>query len=284
MSTRTQQGTLPNFLHVGVGKGGSTWVHEALSTHPDAYLSEAKDLYYFTRFYDRGIDWYGQQFRSAPDDAQLVGEVCPEYLWHPDAAQRIAASLPGVRVMATLRDPVTRAFSAYRYDAKNGATGLTFRDALDASPRIIDQARYRTHLERYLRALGPESVHVTLFDDLQADPQAFFDATTDWLGLSRHLLAPEALAAQLPASRARSPFLARRAKSAAEWVRRRNGADLVGKVKRSPWVNRALYQPLTATPDIPPTEAARIREELSAEIEGVERLFGLSLHERWGWR
>lgn len=284
MSTRTEQQTLPNFLHIGVGKGGSTWVHEALSTHPDAYLSEAKDLYYFSRFYDRGLDWYAQQFQSAPAGARVIGEVCPEYLWHPEAAARVAADLPGIQVMATLRDPVTRAFSAYRYDSKNGVTGMSFGEALEASPRIIDQARYRTHLERYLKALGPEGVYVTVFDDLQADPQAFLDGATDWLGLERHTLSADALAAQLPASRARSPFLARQAKSAAEWVRRRNGAALVGKIKRSPLVNRALYEPLTAPPEIPAADADRIREELTSEIEGVENLFGLSLRDRWGWR
>jgi hypothetical protein len=283
MSSRTEQLTLPNFLHVGVGKGGSTWLHEALSTHPDAFLSEAKDLYYFTRFYDRGPDWYAHQFAAAPPDARVIGEVCPEYLWHPDAPDRIRDSLPGVRVMATLRDPVTRAYSAYLYDSKNGMTQLSFREALDASPRIIDEARYRTHLERYLKALGPDALHVTVFDDLAADPQAFLDDTTDWLGLARHALPPELLAAQLPASRARSAFLARRVKGAAEWVRRRNGAELVGRIKRSRLVNRTLYEPLTAAPEIPAADADRIREQLTDEIEGVENLFGLSLRKEWGW-
>lgn len=277
--------TIPNFLHIGVGKGGSTWVHEALSTHPDAYLSQAKDLYFFSRFYDRGMDWYTHQFQAAPDRAEVIGEVCPEYLWHPEAAGRIRESLgPRVRVMATLRDPVTRAFSAYLYDSKNGVTGQSFHEALSASPRIIDQARYRTHLERYLRVLGPEAVHVTVFDDLKADPQAFLNEATDWLGLSRYALSEKSLHAQLPASRARSAFLARQAKSSAEWVRRHNGADLVGRVKRSGLVQRALYEPLGArVPEIPRAEADRIREELDPEVTGVEALFGISLRERWGW-
>jgi hypothetical protein len=215
----------------------------------------------------------------------VIGEVCPEYLWHPEAAVRIRDSLgPGTRVMATLRDPVTRAFSAYLYDSKNGMPGMTFREALDSSPRIIDQARYRTHLERYVRTLGPEALHVTVFDDLKADPQAFLDDATDWLGISRLTLPPESLAAQLPASRARSAFLARRAKSSAEWVRQHNGAGLVGRIKRSPLVQTFLYEPIiTTSSDIPAAEADRIREELEPEVTGVEELFGISLKERWGW-
>lgn len=277
--------TLPNFLHVGVGKGGSTWVHEALSTHPEAFLSEAKDLYFFSRFHERGLDWYARQFQSAPPHAKVIGEVCPEYLWTPEAAGRIRADLgPGVRVMATLRDPVTRAFSAYLYDSRNGVTGRSFGETLDDSPRILGEARYRTHLERYVRALGPEGVHVTVFEDLKADPQAFFDEATDWLGLSRHTLEPEALGAQLPASRARSAVVARTVKSSAEWVRQHNGAALVGRVKRSALVQRALYEPLAGrAPEIPSADADRIREQLEPEVVGVEELFGLSLRERWGW-
>jgi hypothetical protein len=47
---------LPNFLHIGPGKSGSSWLHETLALHPEVYLSEAKDLYFFSRYYDRGLD------------------------------------------------------------------------------------------------------------------------------------------------------------------------------------------------------------------------------------
>ena len=56
---------LPNFLHLGPGKSGSSWLHETLALHPEVYLSEAKDLYFFSRYYDRGVDWYRKQFRPA---------------------------------------------------------------------------------------------------------------------------------------------------------------------------------------------------------------------------
>lgn len=275
----------PNFLHVGPGKAGSTWVHEALSTHPDAYLSEAKDIYFFSRFYDRGLPWYLAHFKNANDNATVVGEVCPGYLWFPEAAPRMRACLGDeLRIMMTLRDPVTRAFSAYLYEQKNGLTGTTFSQALDAFPEFIDEGRYRTHLERYLTEFGPERIHVTLFDDLSADPQSFFDDVTDWLGLTRRTLEPEMLKPQLPASRARSALVARCVKGTAEFTRRRNGAQLVGRIKRSAAVQRALYQPLgNRAPQVPRTEAARIQETLEDEIVGLEAMFGIPLRARWGW-
>ena len=64
---------LPNFLHLGPGKSGSSWLHETLTLHPEVYLSEAKDLYFFSRYYDRGVDWYRKQFRSAQPSDRIVG-------------------------------------------------------------------------------------------------------------------------------------------------------------------------------------------------------------------
>ena len=76
---------LPNFLHIGPGKSGSSWLHETLTLHPEVYLSEAKDLYFFSRYYDRGLDWYRKQFRPARPSHRVVGEVCPDYLGCADS-------------------------------------------------------------------------------------------------------------------------------------------------------------------------------------------------------
>jgi hypothetical protein len=275
----------PNFIHVGPGKAGSTWIHETLSAHPDVHLTAAKDLYFFSREYDRGLAWYLGQFRSAPAGARIVGEVCPGYLWFPQAATRIRECLGDeVRIMVTLRNPVARAFSAYLYELKNGLTGVSFGQALDAFPSFIDEGRYRTHLDRYLAEFGAERIHVTLFDDLQSDPQSFLDDTTDWLGIARQRLTAEALMPRLPASRARSALVARGVKEAAEFVRRHNGANLVGSIKRSAAVQSLLYQPLgERLPEVPGPEAARIKELLQDEIKGLEAMFGIPVQARWGW-
>ncbi len=70
---------LPNFLHLGPSKSGSTWLHEVLIGHPEVYLSQAKDLYFFNRYYDRGPGWYRAQFRGACSSWTIIrscGRVC----------------------------------------------------------------------------------------------------------------------------------------------------------------------------------------------------------------
>jgi hypothetical protein len=277
---------LPNFLHVGPSKSGSTWLHEALVSHPEVYLTAAKDLYFFNRYYDRGTEWYRSQFRQARPEHKIIGEVCPDYLSCPEAPGRIRACLgPDVQLMVTLREPASRAFSGYLYLRKHGLAAPTFRETTHAAPELLDEGRYATHLRRYLQYFDRKAVRVAVFDDLQADPQAFLDGVTDWLNVARRVISPDLLAARLPASKARWLPLAMLAKRGANWVRSHDGASLVGRVKRSPIVQHLLYQPLgDSRPAMSPEDLEFVREQLEGEIAEVEAEFGIALRQRWGWQ
>ncbi|MGL5858102.1 MAG: sulfotransferase family protein [Angustibacter sp.] len=279
-------GRLPTFLHLGPGKSGSTWLHEVLSLHTDLYLTDAKDLYFFSRYFDRGPAWYRRQFAGAPDGVRVVGEVCPDYLAHPQAPDRIHAVLGrGVQLMATLRDPVDRAFSSYLYLAKHGLAAPTFRDTWRTVPELVEEGRYATQLRRYATVFGHQALYVSVFDDLQEDPQAFLDATTDRLGVDRLPLPDEHLEAKLPASKARMLPLAMAVQRGADWARRHDGAQVVGRIKRSALVQRALYRPLGDDRPVPhAADVDALRAELEPEVRGVEEDFALPLTRRWGWR
>jgi hypothetical protein len=275
---------MPNFLYVGPDKAGSSWLHETLIKHQDVYLTRAKDLYYFDRYYDRGLGWYGSQFRDAGSE-QVVGEVCQDYLFHPQAATRIRESLgPDVRFMVSLRDPVERAWSSYLYMRKHGIGPSTFGEALLSRPELLEHGRYATGLDRFLQHYPKERIHVALFDDLARDPQRFLDGVTDFVGVARLALVEKDLEPKLPAARARSVRLAHAARSGADWVREHDGARLVGRVKQSPLVQRMLYRPIDRSSNRPGTDdVMSVRRQLAQEIEALEATWGLPLRETWGW-
>jgi hypothetical protein len=274
---------LPNFLYVGPDKAGSSWVHEMLLKHPDVFLTPAKDLYYFDRYYDRGLEWYSSQFEDARDE-KIVGEVCQDYLFHPEAAARIRSTLGPVKVMVSLRDPVERAWSSYLYMRKHGIGPDTFGEALRTRPELLEHGRYATGLDRFLELFPREHVHVALFDDLVADPQSFIDGVTDFLEVAPLPLTEKDREARLPAAKARSVLLASAARRSADWVREHDGALLVGKVKRSPLVQRTLYRPLDRRTVRPaPDDVLTVRSALASEVDALDRTFGLRLRESWGW-
>ena len=47
-----------------------------LSQHADVYMTPAKDLYYFDRYYHRGLDWYARQF-SGGTGHRIIGLSTP---------------------------------------------------------------------------------------------------------------------------------------------------------------------------------------------------------------
>jgi Sulfotransferase family len=273
---------LPNFLYIGPDKAGSSWLHEVLMSHPQVFMTPAKDLYYFDRYYDKGTDWYAAHFARAGDE-KVVGEVCQDYLFHPAAAERIGETLESPRFMVTLRDPVDRAFSSYLYMLKMGQQPGTFGEALTGRPELLDHGRYGDGLDRFADRFGEDRVHVTTFDDLQADPNGFIARVLEFLDVEPLELSEELLQARLPASKARSAVLARLARAAADWTREHNGAAVVGRVKRAPIVQRMLYQPLRERPTVEDADVVRIRVELDGDLRRVEERFGIDLRRRWGW-
>lgn len=240
-------------------------------------MPPAKDLYFFDRYYDRGLDWYLEFFGDAPPAARAIGELSHDYLFSTEAAQRIERDLPGVRLLTCLRDPVDRSFSHYLYLVRSGLTQLPFEQALEEFPEIINNSRYATHLEPYLQRFGAERLRVLFFDDLKADARAFARDVFAFLELP-YLDALPYEQRVLPASKPRSHLLARLAKAGANLARTFGLADLVGRVKRST-AAKSLYRPYHPgeKPTLAPETRARLRQTFAAEILRVQELTGRDL-------
>jgi hypothetical protein len=192
-------GPLPNFLGIGAEKAGSTWLDHCLRLHPQCFLPMTKEVNFFNglgsnldrsdRFERCGVEWYRGFFRSAGPAHQAVGEITPVYLTDPEAAGRIADTLPDVRLVAILRDPVTRAHShcrMVRHIRRETANLESYIDADD--PRIIGRGRYVRHLRRFKELFGSDQLHILVFEHAIAEPEQQLTTLTDFLGISPHAL------------------------------------------------------------------------------------------------
>lgn len=194
---------LPAFVVIGAVKGATTWIAHQLRQHPRLWLPDAEP-HYFSDRYDRGVDWYRALFAAAPPD-RIVGEKSADYLAHPDAPARIAATLPGVRLVAQLRDPAERAYSDYCMLYRRGQVGgdlrryLTRRDR--AGARFLDGGCYARHLDRWFARIPRDAVQVLLYDDVCAEPVRVIDSVCAHIGVDTHL-APAEIAARRNDSRA----------------------------------------------------------------------------------
>jgi hypothetical protein len=134
-ASEPEAGALPDFIIIGAEKCRTTILYHHLRLHPYARPPRRKELHYFDLNFARGVDWYRAQFSSPEwkDGRRIItGEASPYYLHHPHAARRIMETVPQVRLIALLRDPVDRAYSAYQHRIREGFETLSFEEAIEA--------------------------------------------------------------------------------------------------------------------------------------------------------
>ena len=159
----------PTFLGLGVLKAGTTLLHSWLADHPQVCVPrDRKEVDYFTEHYDRGQAWYRSLF--APTMGQVIGEYSITYIESPEALDRIARELPGVKCIVSLRDPVYRLDSQYRHWAMRTGYRGSRRDFIAEHPNAINSSLYAAKLERLRRLFPAEQILVLLFEDITSNP------------------------------------------------------------------------------------------------------------------
>ena len=205
----------PDLLIIGAQKSGTSTMFQRLALHP--YIRKPKEsrkeLHYFDLHFDRSRELYRKQFPRLPDELSM--DATPYYLFHPLAAQRAAAVVPGAKLIVLLREPAARAYSHYQSALAWGHEKLGFEDALAAeAERLADSeealasgriAHSRAHqqfsyfarglyaqqIERWLGHYPREQFLFLRAEDLYAEPQQTFDRACAFLGVEPvSLMAP----------------------------------------------------------------------------------------------
>lgn len=230
-----------DFIFVGPSKTASTWIYEALRSHPGLFVPVSKDIYFFDKYYDKGIGWYEDFFKGAPAGA-LCGELSHDYFSSRAAIQRIHAYNSGIKLICCLRNPFDRAYSSYLHLVRVGLFSGSFTAALSELPFIVDEGRYCTNLRRIFSLFDRESVLILDFDELEANPELFVRRIFSFLGVDENYV-PDVLHQKInPARKARSVAVARIAKQAALLIRHWGFPNFLGRIKHNRLVNWVVYR------------------------------------------
>jgi hypothetical protein len=211
---------LPDYLIIGTKRGGTTSLWRNLQSHADVLplfpaSENVKSPHYFDIHWERGERWYRSHFprrdrsRDLPDARQvLVGEASPYYMFHPLAAERVARTLPEVRLIVLLRHPSERAFSHYRERVKEGTERLDFASALQEEQHrlhgeeerirsepgyysrahdhssYLARSRYLEHLEPWLERFDARSMLILRSEDMYQDMSSTLHRVHEFLDLA----------------------------------------------------------------------------------------------------
>jgi hypothetical protein len=204
---------LPDFFIVGHAKSGTTALYEMLRRHPQIFMPEFKEPWFFAsdmrpRFQPRrsgvppqNLQEYVELFAAARAD-QRIGEASSSYLWSRTAAAAIAEAQPDARIIAILREPasflrslhlqllqshveVEKDFrTAVRLEADRRAGRHVPRTS--HRPQLLqyaDHVRYVEQLRRYEALFSPEQMLVLIYDDFRAQNEATVRAVLRFLGV-----------------------------------------------------------------------------------------------------
>lgn len=179
--------TLPTFLGIGVPKSGTTWLYELLITHPEVYIpTRVKDIRFFNRFYDLGLDWYSDFFPPDTEaaDYKAIGEFTAHYLYCRECPQRITTELQRPKLILMLRNPADRAWSHYKHTARLRNYQGSFESFLEYEPRAIRYSLYSEHIKRYQDYVDPDQFLILLFDRVFSDIESTKDQVAEFLEIN----------------------------------------------------------------------------------------------------
>jgi hypothetical protein len=226
----------PSFLVIGSQKGGTTALYTYLSHHPDIVAPEEKEIHFFLcdLRYARGLDFYHSHF--PPEDPsspqRITFEASPNYLTSAEAARRIHAYDPKIKLVVLLRDPILRAHSAWqmyrRFFRINGdwyfewmencearvdrdsfvrrpaSFGFSFRDDIAAELETVARGErieapflrhgfYEEQLKAYRKLFSSEQMLIESSERFRDQTEAVLAEIVGFLGIAEHVWNQELL-------------------------------------------------------------------------------------------
>jgi len=205
--------TLPNFLVIGAQKAGTTSLYHYLDQHPQIFMSPVKEPGFFA-LENKEINFCGpgdsQEYRYVVNDLSsykklfegkaneiAIGEATTWYLYSPLAPKLIKDYVPKAKLIAVLRNPVDRAYSAFMHATRDGYEEVSdFGQALEKEDwRIQNNWGYLWHykhmgfyasqIKRYLNYFDRNQLKVYLYEDLDNNPIDLLNNIYDFLNVNK---------------------------------------------------------------------------------------------------
>lgn len=197
----------PNFFIIGAPKCGTTSMAAWLSEHPQIFMSDPKEPYFFSTDIDvpwgvKSLEKYLQIFQNAGDKHLAVGEASVMYLFSHVAINNIIKFNPAARFIVMLRNPIDMApswhaqslvgaprqvYDDFEADWKARRTGRIEPGKLnhkDWDPILLQHdkvCKLGEQVQRLLQTVDAKSVLFIVMDDLISDPLHEYQRVLEFL-------------------------------------------------------------------------------------------------------
>jgi hypothetical protein len=198
---------LPNFIIAGGVATGTSFLSATLANHPDIYLPRIQrpepNFFHYSWKFDQGLDWYQKSWFHEVGRQTAVGERSSLLLPSEVAPQRIKDSLPSVKLIFCLRNPLERAWGNYRFSVLEGLEPLEFDEAIaresdrmkaeegkwaEVQPHAyVWRSCYSKCLSNYIKLFGRDRILLLKSEDLGKRPEENVSKVCEFLGVDSSL-------------------------------------------------------------------------------------------------
>lgn len=196
-----------NYLIIaGVPKAGTTSLFRYLSDHPDICGSNLKETCFFLDpgyprkirlRYEDGLEKYESYFNHC-ENQKIRLEATPVYLYSPGTPEKIKQSLPNVKIIFILRDPIDRLVSYYRFERQANVipSHISFEDfvttqlengkpvgSLPIYMRALEEGNYAKYLVSFFNTFDKDGIFISHYDDLKDNPFVLLKSISCFVGI-----------------------------------------------------------------------------------------------------
>lgn len=201
----------PNFFIVGAPKCGTTALYKYLESHPQVFLSDPKEVNFFSKkeleeqslyyqdFKPKNEKEYLNLFKNVDIEHKIIGEASVSYLFYPEVVGRIHYFNPYSKIVILLRDPVARAWSHFLMDKRLGLVKKELMEIFDSekeSDKLNFQqyfllGNYASQVEKYLDLFGKKNVKIFFTEELKNERDTITTELYRFLGIQDFELVEE---------------------------------------------------------------------------------------------
>jgi hypothetical protein len=185
-----------DFIGFAVNRSATGWIHNCLKEHPEICASVPKETHFFSKNYGRGPTYLRSCFQHCLPH-QIKGEYSPEYITDPLAPKRIKEHFPNIKLIASLRNPISRMWSSFWLDKSRGKIrDKTLIGKLEREPWLyIEKGKYSVYLKRWMKLFPRENLLIVLYADIRKKPLESIQKIYKFLGAAEDFV-PQSLASK----------------------------------------------------------------------------------------